>query len=47
MANCGSKKDAEEEVEQEEYNREGKQGDDDEEISEATGCQDGRSVTPC
>ena len=42
MANRGSKKDAEGDaegdVEQEEYNCEGEQGDDNEEVSEATGC---------
>ena len=44
MANRGSKKDAERDVEQEEYNCEGEKGGDDEEVSEATGCQDGKSV---
>ena len=39
VANRGSKKDAEGDVEQEEYNCEGEKGGDDEEVSEAIGCQ--------
>ena len=45
VANRGSKKDAEGDVEQED-NYEDEKGGDDEEVSEAIGCQDGKSVTP-